>query len=116
MKMKVEYSQIVKRKMKALKNHLTEQFGSETAVKGMKMITKTARKLADFPQMGEAVSELFEVDTDFRCLYINHNYLFYYIEDDRIIIADMFGEREDFMFKLFGISSESKESADYWKE
>ena len=45
------------------------------------MITKTARKLADFPQMGEAISELFEVDTYFRCLCINHNYLFYYIED-----------------------------------
>lgn len=72
MKMKVEYSQIVKRKMKALKNHLTEQFGSETAGKGMKMITKIARKLADFPQMGEAISELFEVDTDFRYRSVYH--------------------------------------------
>jgi hypothetical protein len=28
----------------------------------------------------------------------------------------MFDEREDFMFKLFGIKSESEESADYWDE
>lgn len=116
MKLKVEYSQIVRRKMKALKKYLTEQFGRDTAIKGLKAITKAARGLADFPQKGEAVSELFDVDTDFRCLYVKHNYLFYYFEDNKVIIAEMFDEREDFMYKLFGISSESEESVEYWGE
>lgn len=116
MKLKVEYSQIVRRKMKALKKYLTEQFDQDTAAKGLKVITKAARGLADFPQKGETVSELFDVDTDFRCLYVNHNYLFYYLEDNKVIIAEMFDEREDFMYKLFGISSESEESVDYWGE
>ena len=116
MKLRVEYSQIVRRKMKALKKYLTEQFDKDTAIKGLKAITNAARKLADFPNKGEAVSELFDVDTDFRCLYVNHNYLFYYLEDNRVIIAEMFDEREDFMYKLFGISSESEGSTEYWGE
>lgn len=116
MKLKVEYSRIVRRKMKTLKKYLTEQFDKDTAIKGLKAITNAARELAEFPNKGEAVSESFDVDTDFRCLYVNHNYLFYYIEDNKVIIAEMFDEREDLMYKLFGISSESEESVDYWGE
>ena len=35
---------------------------------------------------------------------------------DRIIIVEIFDEREDFMYKLFGIRSISQESIDYWNE
>ena len=42
--------------------------------------------------------------------------MFYRIEKDRIIIVDMFDDREDFMYKLFGISSISQESLDYWDD
>ena len=47
---------------------------------------------------------------------MGHNYLFYRIEADKIIIAEMFDDREDFMYKLFGISTISQESIDYWDE
>ena len=116
MKYKIEYSQIVRQKMKELKENLTEQFGVKTASKGMKAITESVRQLSDFPLKGVSVSEMFGVDTDFRYLYVKKNYLFYYLEGNKIIIAEMFDEREDFMFKLFGIKSESEESADYWDE
>lgn len=42
--------------------------------------------------------------------------MFYRIEADKIIIAEMFDDREDFMYKLFGISIISQESIDYWDE
>lgn len=116
MKYKIEYSQIVRQKMKELKENLTEQFGAKTASKGIKAITGSVRQLSDFPLKGGSVSEMFGIDTDFRYLYVKKNYLFYYLEGNRIIIAEMFDEREDFMFKLFGIRSESEESADYWDE
>lgn len=116
MKKKVEFSQIVRRKMKNLKKSLTDRFDEDTAQKGLRSIVDSAKDLAAFPEKGEAVSELFDVDTDFRILYVNHNYLFYYFEDDRIIVAEMFDEREGFMYNLFGISSESQESLDYWDE
>ena len=113
MKYKIEYSQIVRQKMKELKENLTEQFGVKTASKGIKAITESVRQLSDFPLKGVSVSEMFGVDTDFRYLYVKKNYLFYYLEGNKIIIAEMFDEREDFMFKLFGIKSESEESTDY---
>ena len=116
MKYKIEYSQIVRRKMKKLKENLKEQFGDITASKGIKAITESVRQLSNFPLKGISVSEMFEVDTDFRYIYVKKNYLFYYLEGDKIIIAEMYDEREDFMFKLFGIRSESEESADYWNE
>ena len=107
MKYKVEFSQIVRRKMKALKIYLTEQFGAETADKSLHLIFEAAKSLADFPQKGASLSALFGIDTDFRTLYVKHNYLFYYIEENNIIISEMFDEREDFMFKLFGIRTVS---------
>ncbi len=50
------------------------------------------------------IAAKYGIDTGFRSLYVNHNHLFYYKEDDIIIVAEMFGEKEDFMCKLFGIS------------
>lgn len=108
----VEFSQIVRQKMKILKMYLNEQFGAETAQKILKQIMESARNLAVYPQQGIRISSLFDVDTDFRCLYVKHNYLFYYIDDNKVIVSEMFDEREDFMFKLFGIKSVSDSEDD----
>ena len=109
MKYKVEFSQIVRRKMKDLKLYLTEQFGAATAAKSLELILEAAKSLADFPLKGASLAALFDIDTDFRTLYVKHNYLFYYIEVERIIISEMFDEREDFMFRLFGIRAASSD-------
>lgn len=113
---KLEYSQVVRRKLKALKVRLTDEFGSEAARKALKKITDAARGLEDFAEKGVSVSSLYDIDCDYRYLYAGHNYLFYRIEKDRIIIVEMFDEREDFIYKLFGISSISQDSLDYWGE
>ena len=113
---KLEYSQIVRRKLKALRVRLTDEFGSEAAGKALKRITDAARGLEDFAEKGVSVSSMYDIDCDYRYLYAGHNYLFYRIEKDMIIIVEMFDEREDFMYKLFGISSVSQESLDYWNE
>ncbi len=116
MKYRLEYSQIVRKKLKVLKLFLTEQFGEEVAVSSLKKITDKARNLQDNPGIGCDLSEMLEIETDYYSVYVNHNHLFYYIEGDVIIIAEMFDEREDFMYKLFGISGRTQESIDYWGE
>ena len=45
---KVEYSQVVRRKLNALKLRLTVEFDPETAAKALKRITDSARRLAAF--------------------------------------------------------------------
>lgn len=113
---KVEYSQIVRRKLKALRGRLTSEFGSEVSRKSLKQITDAARGLENFAEKGVSVSSMYDIDCDYRYLYVGHNYLFYKIEKDKIIIAEMFDDREDFLYKLFGISTTSQESLDYWNE
>lgn len=113
---KVEYSQVVRRKLIALRMRLTNEFGSELSKKTLKQITDAARGLENFAEKGISVSSVYDIDCDYRYLYVGHNYLFYRIEKDRIIIVEMFDDREDFMYKLFGISTTSKESIEYWNE
>lgn len=113
---KVEYSQIVRRKLKSLKVRLTGEFGLEVSRKSLKQITDVVRGLEDFAEKGISVSSMYDIDCDYRYLYVGHNYLFYRIEKNRIIIAEMFDDREDFMYKLFGISTTSQESLDYWND
>lgn len=113
---KVEYSQIVRRKLKALRVRLTSEFGSEVSRKSLKQITDAARGLGNFAEKGVSVSSMYGIDCDYRYLCVGHNYLFYRIEKDKIIIVEMFDDREDFMYKLFGISTTSQESLDYWDD
>ena len=116
MKYKLEYSQIVRKKLKDLKEYLAEEYGEEFAKESVERITKRARDLQTHPLLGVGLAEKYGLDTDYRYLFVNHNYLFYYKEGNKIIVAEMFNEREDFMCKLFGISSRSDESIDYWGE
>lgn len=113
---KVEYSQIVRRKLKNLKARFTSEFGSEVSKKSIKKITDVTRGLGNFEEKGILVSSMYDIECDYRYIYVAHNYLFYRIEKDKIIIVEMFDEREDFMYKLFGISATSQESDDYWSE
>ena len=113
---KLEYSQVVRRKLKALRVRLTDEFGSETAEKALRRITDAARGLEDFAEKGVTVSSMYDIDCDYRYLYVGHNYLFYRIEESRIIIVEMFDDRENFMYKLFGIRSISQESLEYWDD
>ena len=114
MKYKLEYSQIVRRKLKSLKLYLMEQYGEEVAKSVLKNITDGARNLQKNPDLGVDLSAKYDIDTSFRVLFVKHNHLFYYKDDDTIIIAEMFSEKEDFMYKLFGISGRTQESIDYW--
>lgn len=113
---KLEYSQIVRRKLKTLRANLTAEYGDEVSRKSVKKITDAARGLQKYPNKGVDLSSRFDIDTDYKYYVVSPNYLFYYIENDTIFIAEIFHEREDFMYQLFGISSHSTESEDYWGE
>ena len=57
---------------------------------------------------------MYNIECDYRYLYVSHNYVFYRIESEKIIIVEMFDEGKDFMHKLLGISTRTQESIDYW--
>ena len=113
---RLEYSQIARRKLKALRIRLTSEYGSAVSSKIIKQITSAARGLETFEEKGISISSIYGIKCDYRYLYIAHNYLFYRIENDKVIVAEIFDEREDFMYKLFGITTTSQDSIDYWDE
>ena len=85
---KLEYSQIVRRKLKKLRSELTQRISSQ-----------------------------YDVESDYSYIFVEHNYFFYRLTaNETILILEMFHEKEVFMRKLFGIVTTSQETIDYWKE
>ena len=77
---------------------------------------KSFRDLLYFENKGVSVENVLGISCDYRMLYIRHNYVFYQIKADVINIIDIYHEKEDFMWKLFGIKTITEETEDYWKE
>ena len=114
---KLEYSQVVRKKLKKLHNELTQSYGEANSKKIMRNITKGIRQLETFPQSGTRISSQYDIECDYSYIFIEHNYFFYRIKDNNLIlILEMFHEKEDFMQKLFGIITTSQETIDYWRE
>lgn len=116
MKKRLEFSYVAKNKLHAIKEDLSEKYGDEFTRKVLTYIMKNLRQLENFPQAGVRIAELYEIDTDYYYLFLKHNYFIYRIEDDKIIVVQIFHEKQDFIQKLFGISGRTQESIDYWGE
>ena len=114
---KLEYSQIVRRKLKTLQAELTHAYDEEKSKVIIGKITNGVRRLETFPELGVKVSDHYDVECDYRYIFIEHNYFFYRMKDnDVVLILEMFHEKEDFMRKVFGIVTTSQETMDYWGE
>ena len=72
--------------------------------------------LKEFPTQGMSVRAMFGVDSDYEFIYVSHNYIFYYQDENIIHIVNIYDDREDFMYKLFGIRTTSEETDQYWRE
>ncbi|MCM1283663.1 MAG: type II toxin-antitoxin system RelE/ParE family toxin [Muribaculaceae bacterium] len=113
---KLKYSPDAREKLKQIKQYVTQKFGADTAGKVTKEMTKSIRDLQKFEEKGISVESVLGIPCDFRMLYVQHNYVFYQIEVDVIKITDIYNEKEDFMWKLFGIKTTTEEAENYWKD
>lgn len=113
---KIKYSPDAAGKLRALKTEISVQYGVDKAKQITKAITEEIKGLALFEKKGSAVSELFDVVTDYRYLFVSRNYVFYRIEEEYIRIVNIYNEKEDFMWQLFGINTTPQKTIDYWDE
>ena len=113
---KIIYSKTALSKRKSMKKEIKERYGQETAEKVSKRISGTIAKLKQFPQLGISMREQYALDCDYYMLYIVHNYFIYRILNDTIMILEIFHEKEDFMYHMFGIVTTSQETVDFWDE
>ncbi len=113
---KIAYSEIALSKRKAIKKGIKDRYGKERADKFSEHISKSIAKLKNFPELGVPLRDKYELDCDYYMLFIEHNYFVYRIFDEMILVLEIFNEKEDFMFQLFGVVTTSQDTLDYWDE
>lgn len=102
--MELKYTSKAKEDLQNVKYSVLDHCGNEEiAVKVLREITKTVRNLALFPYMGTELVKITGVLTDYRSLFCRHNYIFYRMEGNCILIIRILNEKQDYMRVLFGI-------------
>lgn len=113
---KLQYSPDSIEKLHKIKQNITTKYGTKKAKSVIQKITKSLRDLQQYENKGVSVENYTRIPCDYRMLYVQHNYVFYQINNNIIQIVDIYNEREDFMWKLFGIKTTTQETDDYWGE
>ncbi len=113
---KIVYSEIALSKRKAIKKDIKERYGKERADKFSEHISGKLTELKKFPELGISLREKYKFDCDYYMLFVEHNYFIYRILDDLILILEIFNEKEDFMYQLFGVVTTSQDTLNYWGE
>ena len=113
---KIVYSPDAIEKIQNIERHVRAEYGNKTAEKVKKTITARIRSLQRLEGQGVSMYDLYGVTPDYRRLFVAHNYIFYLLEGETIQIVNLYNEKEDFMYKLFGISSIDEEAEAYWDD
>lgn len=112
---KLVYSAVARSKRIAIKKEIKEH-GQFTADRVSNSISTSLSELKKFPEIGTSMRERYQLDCDYYMLFVEHNYFIYRILEDAVIVLEIFNEKEDFMYQLFGIVTTSQETLDYWGE
>lgn len=113
---KIKYTPDAADKLRDMKSTITTQYGSKKAKKIVGEITKAIRGLEENEKKGPSVEAMFGVPSDYRYIFVSKNYVFYDIEGDFIRVINIYNEKEDFMWLLFGVDTTPQETIDYWGE
>ena len=113
---KIKYTPDAADKLRAINTAISLQYGSKKAKEVVGSITGAIRGLVVNKQMGPSVEHMFGAASDYRYIFVSRNYVFYSIERDVIRIINIYNEKEDFMWLLFGVDTTSQETIDYWEE
>ena len=113
---KIVYSPDAVEKIQKIERQIRAEYGENIARKVIKTITIRIRSLRTLEEQGISMYDLYGVTPDYHRLFVAHNYVFYLIEGEMIQIVNLYHEKEDFMYKLFGISSVDEESETYWDD
>ena len=113
---KIRYSPEAKNKILQMKSNMEVRYGRKKASAIIQKLVKSIDDLQIFEKKGIAVEQCLGIPCDYRMLILSHNYIFYCIKDNNIDIIDIYNEKEDFLWKLFGIKTTTQETLDYWQE
>lgn len=102
--MKVRYTPKALEDLQHIKESILETSGSEELEKKiLKKITMSINDLEIFPYKGAELSLTLGINTDYRSLYVQKNYVFYRVDKEYVSIVRILNEKQDYMRILFGI-------------
>ncbi len=113
---KIKYSPDAAEKLHSLNTSISSQYGKDKAKKIVGEIMNGIHGLTDNEKIGISVQGMFGIPCDYRYIFVSRNYVFYCIEEACIRIINIYNEKEDFMWQLFGINTTPQENIDYWDE
>ena len=105
----VEYSPKALDDLLHISDYITENWGEKVVKQKLKKITTDIRRLEQFPLSGVNLGKIIDVTTDYFYIFTEKNYVFYYLEIDKIRIIRVLNERQDYIKHLFGDSSVTDE-------
>ncbi|MBR1741991.1 MAG: type II toxin-antitoxin system RelE/ParE family toxin [Lachnospiraceae bacterium] len=106
--MRIKYSPDAKKRLSQIKR--------DAGNKVVGIIMKRIRDLSVNPRQCPTVKGMLGIESPYYFLHVEHNCVFYRIDNDIVYVTDIYHEREDFMGKMFGIKLRTKDSMDYWGE
>ncbi|MGN0344494.1 MAG: type II toxin-antitoxin system RelE/ParE family toxin [Lachnospiraceae bacterium] len=115
----LQYSKVVQQKLMELKTHLVQISGEKRGTKQLHELVAAIENLAMFPQTGIPISILHDVEPEFQKYYVlirPRNYVIYYIEDQNVIVAELYDYREDYANQFFHVRTTNNEEDRFWGE
>lgn len=106
--MKIKYSPDASERLMQIKKDAGKKIAGN--------IINKIKKLVDNPRSCPSIENMLGISSPYYFLHVEHNYVFYRIDEEIIYISDIYNECEDFMWKMFGIKLRTQESIDYWGE
>lgn len=112
----IKYTPDAADKLRDIKRSVTLRYGRKTAKEIIEKITNSIRGIGENENIGVSVEKMYGVKSDYRYIFTARNYVFYKVENKCIRVINIYNEKEDFMWALFGIDTMLKETIDYWEE
>lgn len=100
---KIELTPEALKDLESTKEYLLQTFGEKKEKAILKKIFADLKRLEKYPETNIKLFERFGIETDYKCLYTQKNYVFYRIESEKIRIIRILSEKRDFLYVLFGI-------------
>lgn len=101
--MTIFYSPLAKSDLTDIHTYLEYEFDNKALADNcIKATLKRIRMLETFPEMGASLSNIVNVETDYRYLVCEKSVAIYKTHDDTVEIIRILSDRRDYMKVLFG--------------
>ena len=105
--MEIYYTPRARNDLVNIKESVIENFDDENlAIEVLKKIIKAVCQLVMFPYLGQELSGITGIYTEYRCLFCEKNYVFYRVEENRVCVIRILNEKQEYMRILFGASEQ----------